>query len=220
MIGQVNGAPREPLVERVQLPGGSALSYCQTPLIRGALARLLGMVAFALVLGLGLAPAKADRDALFAALKTAQSERAARAIEAEIWESWIDAAPTQEINALTREAMRKRGEYDFEGARLILNEVVAQAPGYPEGWNQRAFVLFLQEKYDAALSDLDRALALEPRHFGAMSGKARILMGQGRMRLGQEVLRKAVALHPFLQERGMLIPLPDDTQTESPGQPL
>lgn len=189
------------------------------PLLRRfALARVLGAVAVAFVLA--LAPANADTEALFAALKTAQSERDARAIEAEIWESWIDAAPTQEINALTREAMRKRGEYDFEGARLILNEVVSQAPGYAEGWNQRAFVLFLQEKYDAALSDLDRTLALEPRHFGAMSGKARILMGQGRMRLGQQVLREAVALHPFLQERSMLIPLPDDTPSEPAGQPL
>jgi tetratricopeptide (TPR) repeat protein len=185
---------------------------------RFALARVLGAVAVAFILA--LAPAKADMDALFAALKTAQSERDARAIEAEIWESWIDAAPTQEINALTREAMRKRGEYDFEGARLILNDVVAQAPGYAEGWNQRAFVLFLQEKYDAALSDLDKALALEPRHFGAMSGKARILMGQGRMRLGQQVLREAVALHPYLQERSMLIPLPDDAPSEPAGQPL
>lgn len=185
---------------------------------RFVLARVLGAVAVAFVLA--LAPANADTEALFAALKTAQSERDARAIEAEIWESWIDAAPTQEINALTREAMRKRGEYDFEGARLILNEVVSQAPGYAEGWNQRAFVLFLQEKYDAALSDLDRALALEPRHFGAMSGKARILMGQGRMRLGQQVLREAVALHPFLQERSMLIPLPDDTPSEPAGQSL
>jgi len=175
-----------------------------------------GMVA-ALIAALAAAPglARADTDALFAALKTAANERAARAIEAEIWEGWIDAAPTPEINAMTRAAMDKRASYDFEGARIVLNEVVARAPDYAEGWNQRAFVLFLQEKYDASLADLDRALSLEPRHFGAMSGKARILMGQGRMRLGQKILREAVALHPFIQERHMLIPLPEgDTQED------
>lgn len=174
---------------------------------------LLAAVIAALVSAPALA--RADTDALFAALKAAASEREARAIEAEIWEGWIDAAPTPEINAMTREAMDKRASYDFEGARVLLNEVVARAPDYAEGWNQRAFVLFLQEKYDASLADLDRALSLEPRHFGAMSGKARILMGQGRMRLGQKILREAVALHPFIQERHMLIPLPEgDTQED------
>ncbi|WP_169391319.1 tetratricopeptide repeat protein [Stappia stellulata] len=183
-----------------------------------ALARVLSAVAVAFVLA--LAPAKADMDALFAALKAAETEPAARRIEGEIWENWVDAAPTPEVNAMTREAMRKRSQYDFEGARLILNDVVAKAPDYAEGWNQRAFVLFLQQKFDAALADLDKALVLEPRHFGAMSGKARILMGQGRMQLGQKVLREAVALYPFIRERHMLIPLPDRKDEPPAGQPL
>ncbi|SDU26745.1 tetratricopeptide repeat protein [Stappia sp. ES.058] len=205
-------------MSRRQLPHMFRDLQTPVPKHRYALARVLGAAAIAFVLAFG--PAKAGSDALFAALKAAETEHAARLIEAEIWEAWVDTAPSDKINALTREAMRKRSQFDFEGARLILNDVVEKAPDYAEGWNQRAFVLFLQQKYDAALSDLDKALALEPRHFGAMSGKARILMGQGRVRLGQKVLREAVALYPFIRERHMLIPLPDDENTEPVGQPL
>ena len=93
--------------------------------------------------------------------------------------------------------MRMRGQYDFQGARDLLDEVIAEAPDYAEGWNQRAFVLFLQGNYEASLEDIDKTLALEPRHFGALSGKAMIFMTLGRVKLGQETLRQAVEIHPY-----------------------
>jgi tetratricopeptide (TPR) repeat protein len=83
--------------------------------------------------------------------------------------------------------------------------VVKQAPDYAQGWNQRAFILFLQEKYDQSLSDIEKALELEPRHFGAMAGQARILMRQCRFVTGQKTLKQAVKIHPFLRERSMIV---------------
>ena len=70
---------------------------------------------------------------------------------------------------------------------------------------------FLQEDFDGALADVDHAIALEPRHFAAMSGRAIILMRQGRFRLAQTQLREAVAIHPFLKERAMIVPEAPDT---------
>ena len=98
-----------------------------------------------------------------------------------------------------------------QGAELftqLRSTVVAAAPDYAEGWNQRAFIRFLKEDLDGALEDLDRTLELEPRHFGALSGKAIVLMQQGRVELGHEVLREAVDIHPWLKERSMLPPEP------------
>lgn len=149
-----------------------------------------------------------ERARLFETLKNARSEQAGRAAEEAIWLFWMHNAPDAETEALVSRAMERREAYDFEAARLILDEVVAGAPDYAEGWNQRAFIHFLQEKLDKALEDLDRALELEPKHFGALAGKARILMQQGRFELGQKVLREAVEIHPWLKERGMLIPVP------------
>jgi hypothetical protein len=48
-------------------------------------------------------------------------------------------------------------------------------------------------------------LELEPKHFGALAGKAVILIRQGSMAIAQATLRKAVAIHPFLKERHLLI---------------
>lgn len=145
------------------------------------------------------------RDALFDALKNAPSEAEAEVIENDIWRSWLEAAPSPNLQAKLETAMRMRGQYDFQGARDLLDEVIAEAPDYAEGWNQRAFVLFLQGNYEASLEDIDKTLALEPRHFGALSGKAMIFMTLGRVKLGQETLRQAVEIHPYLKERSMLI---------------
>jgi tetratricopeptide (TPR) repeat protein len=151
------------------------------------------------------AGATAEQDALFKALKNAPTEEEASRIEDDIWNSWLDAAPSPDIRQKVDEAMRRRDGYDFQGAKELLDQVVAEAPDYSEGWNQRAFILFLQGNYEASLDDIERALELEPRHFGALSGKAIILMTLGRVDAGQEVLREAVGIHPFLKERDMQI---------------
>ncbi|MEM9632184.1 MAG: tetratricopeptide repeat protein [Pseudomonadota bacterium] len=146
-----------------------------------------------------------DRDALFEALKNAPNEAEAQLIENDIWMSWLDAAPSAEIRSKLDTAMQRRNVFDLQGAKELLDDIVEQAPGYSEGWNQRAFVYFLQGNYEASLEDIERALALEPRHFGALSGKAIIFMTMGRVQLGQKVLRKAIKIHPYLKERNLLI---------------
>ena len=150
----------------------------------------------------------AGLDRLFAALKTAPNEAAARAIEDTIWRRWMQ-APDRHTQGLVREAMARREVYDFAGARALLDEAVAAAPNYAEVYNQRGFVLFLQDDFDAALQDVDRAIELEPRHFAAMAGRALILMRQGRHRLAQAQLRRAVAIHPFLKERSLIVGEPE-----------
>lgn len=149
--------------------------------------------------------ADTSNDDLFEALKNAPNEKEARLIETEIWEAWIDAAPTPELREQVESAMRMRGEYNYQGAREVLDKVVAEAPEYPEGWNQRAFILFLQGDYEASLADIKRVLELEPRHFGALSGQAMIYITQGRAELAQKTLRDAVNVHPYLKERALLI---------------
>ena len=172
---------------------------------RTDLIALIASAVFALLLSAGVSLASDEKDALFDALKSAKTEAEARLIEDSIWWYWLGEAPDTETRHLVDEAMRKRDGYDFEGARLLLNDAIERAPDYAEVWNQRAFVLFLQGKLDEALEDADRALELEPRHFGALSGKAHILMQQGRMDLGQKALRQAIEIYPFIKERNMLI---------------
>ena len=145
-----------------------------------------------------------ERADLFAALKAAPNEKVANAAIQAIWELW-QTAPDDEAQELLDLARQRMRVYDFNGAIEHLDKLVAYAPDYAEGWNTRATTLFLQEKYDQSLDDVAKTLALEPNHFGALAGKAVILMRQGRVELSQDALREAVALNPYLRERGMLI---------------
>jgi len=181
------------------MPAAATTFHLLTILLVAALAQLgVAQVGFS-------ALAASDRDALFDALKNAPSEIDAEKIEDAIWLSWLAEAPTADIRRKVDTAMQRRDAYDFAGAKTLLDEVVEEAPDYAEGWNQRAFILFLQGNYEASLEDIERTLALEPRHFGALSGRALIFMTLGRVALGQEALREALEIHPFLKERNMLI---------------
>lgn len=164
-------------------------------------------------------PAATDdtyRDRLFESLKNARSEAQGRAVEDAIWEMWMAKAPNADVARSIRDAMAARESYDYSRALSLLDTAVAAAPDYAEAWNQRAFVRFLKEDFEGALSDIDHALQLEPRHFGALSGRALVLMRFGRMEAAQRTLREAVAIHPWLKERALIIPEPGEI-LPSPG---
>ena len=136
-------------------------------------------------------------------LGEARGEAEAQVLSNELWALWTD-APDEIAQAMLDEGMSRRSSYDFLGARNVLDRLVAYCPDYAEGYNQRAFVNFLSGNFDTALVDLDRTLALVPNHIAALSGKALTLMGLGRNAEAQVVLRSAVEMNPWLQERALL----------------
>ncbi|MGP6086753.1 tetratricopeptide repeat protein [Antarctobacter jejuensis] len=152
---------------------------------------------------------RAELDPLYEALLIAPDETAARIITNQMWGYW-DNAPDPSSQAMLNEAMQARAEFNFLRAMNRLNALVSYCPFYAEGYNQRAFVNFLRGDFAAALPDLDRALELNPRHIGALSGKAVTLLKMGRDQDGQIALRAALALNPWLSERAFLKPLPDE----------
>ena len=84
--------------------------------------------------------------------------------------------------------------------------LIAYCPNYAEGYNQRAFVNYLRRDFARALVDLERALALSPRHVAAMSGRALSLYGLGRLEEARIALESALAYNPWLTERYLLAP--------------
>ncbi|MFY0679346.1 MAG: tetratricopeptide repeat protein [Thalassovita sp.] len=149
-------------------------------------------------------PAAPDHDAELTALLTevrdAHNELAGRLVTNKMWALWAQ-APNEVAQEVLDRGMRKRRSYDFLGAIQDFDRLIAYCPHYAEGYNQRGFVLFIQQDYAAALADLEQALALSPNHVAALAGKALTLMGLGRMDEGQEVLRMALELNPWLPER-------------------
>ena len=151
-------------------------------------------------------PQAEERDALFSALQSTDEAAVAAAAQRAIWESWQE-APDADAQALFDLGMQRMAAYDNTGAVEVFDQLVLYAPDFAEGWNQRAFAYFRMQEYEKSLADIASALQREPRHFGALSGKFRILMAQGRARLAQKTLREAVAVNPWMMERRMLAPV-------------
>ena len=159
-------------------------------------------------------PALPDRSdelaALFNEAQQAPDEQTGRAVALKMWDIWDD-APDAYAQDLLGEGMSRRASFDFVGANKAFDALVAYCPDYAEGYNQRAFVAFLRQDFPTALDDLDRALARNPLHVAALAGKALTLIGMGRDEDGQDVLRRALQLNPWLSERSLLKDRPEDT---------
>ena len=88
----------------------------------------------------------------------------------------------------------------FDEALEHLTALTDHAPDFAEGWNARATALFRSDLYGPALEDISKALALNPQHFGAMTGLAVILQGVGMEREALDAWYLVEALHPHRPE--------------------
>ncbi|WP_297109217.1 tetratricopeptide repeat protein [uncultured Devosia sp.] len=141
---------------------------------------------------------------LFSRLSAATDAEAARAIADEIWQIWIH-PDDPELDARVTEIMTSGGFAGPASQIPLIDALIADYPDYAEGWNMRATAHFLNGAYDKSLADIVETLAREPRHFGAMAGRALIYYTQGKRDEALEAIRAALDIHPFLPER-MLFP--------------
>ncbi|WP_205042000.1 tetratricopeptide repeat protein [Rhodoligotrophos defluvii] len=150
-------------------------------------------------------PAEAARqradllDSLFARLHNAQNETSAAVLQEAVAELWSrSGSPT--VDVLVKQADQASRKRQFQTALTILDTVVEIAPEFPEAWNKRATVLFLQGDRERALADLERVLELEPRHFGALTALGVVLRAQGDKKEALEAFKRALEINPHLDE--------------------
>lgn len=141
-------------------------------------------------------------DALFAQLKSAPDETAARQIAQQIWIYWT--TPADPILASKmQDVLMLRQRAAFPAAIALLDDIVVDYPTYAEGWNQRATLYYLLGNNEGSLADIEKVLEFEPRHFGALVGRAVIYKSLGEQSLAIEAMTRALAIHPFLVERSL-----------------
>ena len=73
------------------------------------------------------------------------------------------------------------------------------APDYAEAWSHRAYLYYRMQNYTAALGDMRRALALEPNHFRALDGMAKILVLLGEKKAALAAYEKLLLVHPNIE---------------------
>ncbi len=133
-------------------------------------------------------------DDLLAQLLTADANEAPR-IESEIAAEWSKSgSPAMDL-------LLQRGQdaIEFGDALRAVEHYTAAidyAPDFAEAYTGRATAYYLTDEIGPALADLQTALTLNPRHFGAMKGFAIILEELGRPADALEVYRQVLAIHP------------------------
>ncbi len=138
-----------------------------------------------------------ELDRLFSALLGADDLAQGSRITEEIWQRWRQ-VDDPEISDLLASGIAAMNAHDLELALDSFDQVIEKAPEFAEGWNKRATVYYLMGEYNHSVRDIRQTLLLEPRHFGAMAGFARILLRQRDFEMAEHVLQIALSVNPFL----------------------
>jgi len=134
-------------------------------------------------------------DRLFEKLRRDPRQSSARATARMIWREWSYSG-SRSVDLLMAWAARAMGSKDYSKAQDLLDHVIVIAPEYAEGWNRRATLYYTIDDFGKSLADIETTLALEPRHFGALSGLAAIMQRIGRDEDALEAWYKVLEIYP------------------------
>jgi tetratricopeptide (TPR) repeat protein len=141
---------------------------------------------------------QARLDQLFSDLKRERNEKAAERIAGSIWSEWFQSGSAS-IDLMMQWSQKAVEEKKFDVALDFLDQVVTLQPAYAEGWNRRATVHFMMNNFGKSMSDIDRTLQLEPRHFGALSGLAQIMAVTGHKQSALEAWQRVLGIYPMMR---------------------
>ena len=145
---------------------------------------------------------KATIDKLFAELKAAPDAETAHAIDQQIFRMWI--VPSDpDLAGKMAAVLATEQTGNLPMAMMLVGKIIADYPSYAEGWNQRATMEYELHHYDDSLADIDKVLAIEPRHFGALSGRVLVYLAKDDRPSALKAMIKALQIDPFLAEKAL-----------------
>jgi len=159
---------------------------------------------------------KSRLDRLFADLAEAETPQTAERAAREIQMLWMESG-SDTVDVLMSRA-GKAVQADDTGLALdLLDVVVILKPSFAEGWNRRATVHYMREDFGKSLVDIERTLALEPRHWGALSGLAIIQRRLGFEDEALKTFKKALEVYPGLENAKKSV---EDLEKDAEGEPV
>lgn len=169
------------------------------PRARAILNAMLKHLLAALLIALAPAAHAAPTEEMFAKLKAATEEAEAADVAADIWATWLESgSPT--VDLLMQRAVEAVQYEDTDTAHELLDRAILLKPDYAEAYHRRAGLFLAKENYPEAFRDLNEALKLEPRHFGAWLGMAVMLENLGGAKEALSSYREALAIYPLMPQ--------------------
>lgn len=116
-------------------------------------------------------------------------------VEDALWTEW------SKSGSASMDLLLKRGRDAIEAGEIEtaidhLSALIDHAPDFAEAYNTRALAFYRSGRYGLALSDLAHTLALNPDHFGALTGLGTILEETLHYDAALGAYRAAHAIHP------------------------
>ncbi len=115
-----------------------------------------------------------------------------------LWSVWFRADAPENNAELQRILLLRVDEVGAEAILADYAALIAQAPRFAELYNQRGIFQFRRGCYSRAVADCERALRLNPYHFGAASGVGQCFMKQKKLRAALRGFRRALRINPNL----------------------
>ena len=153
---------------------------------------------FPIFLGVASFPAAAEGvEDLLTQLQTADPQSAGR-LERKIWREWSKSGSAA-MDLLLQRGRDALDAGDTDAAIEHLTALIDHAPDFAEGWNMRATAYFQAGLFGPSVSDIQHVLMLNPQHFGAIAGFARILEDTEQPERALTLYNAALAIHPYLE---------------------
>lgn len=142
-------------------------------------------------------PRRAEMDRLFAALRDAPDAAGAALVEQQIRRIWAESASPAAV-LLLRRGLRNLSARETDEALQDFDAAIVLSPQAAEAWHLRAQAYAASGDPAAAARDLQEALRLEPRHFGALMTLSAIQEERADFAGALRSLDAALALYPKL----------------------
>ncbi len=137
-------------------------------------------------------------------------------VEQEVFQRW-QISGSASADYLLRRGIEALEAQEYDEAYDHLTALTDHAPEFAEGWNARARLFVEQQMYGPAIADLQRVLALEPRHFGALVSMGLMLEDMGDVDRAREAYGLAHDLHPNQPD---ILRLLDNLRVQEEGEAL
>ncbi len=120
-------------------------------------------------------------------------------VEQDIWKEWSKSG-SDSMDVLLQRGREALEDGEIDVAIEHFTALTDHAPDFAEGFNMRATAYFQAELFGLSMEDIERALALNPRHYGAMIGLGTILRELGQEKDALAAYKKAFALNPHRKD--------------------
>ena len=141
---------------------------------------------------------------LFNQLEKVKNSKSAALLEGKIWTIWNEHPTNDKLTQRLEFGTELMQHGDYNYALRVFDNIIVTDPKWSEAWNKRATVYFLMSQFTNSLDDIDKVLNIEPRHFGALSGQARIFIKLQKYEKAIKSIESALKFYPSFKSGDMI----------------